>query len=61
MFKYYISLPFHCFTQYYKNMKWYYELLYQQGKVSIFLRALYKKWRVGNLPGAGIHPGILRP
>ena len=43
MFKYYISVPFHCFTQYYENIKRCYEFLYHSAKRSIFLCALYKK------------------
>jgi hypothetical protein len=51
MFKYYISVPFHCFTQYYGNTKKCYELWHQFKKIPIFRRALYKKGWVGNLPG----------
>jgi hypothetical protein len=57
MFKYYISIPFHCYTQYYVNAKTYYELLYLHDKLSIFLCALYKKGGVGNLPGCRNSPG----
>ena len=48
MFKYYISVPFHCFTQYYGNKKRYHEILWFSDKFSIFLCALYKKCGVGN-------------
>jgi len=50
MFKYYISVPFHCFTQYYENIIKYYERWYQLNKIPIFLCALYKKGWVRNLP-----------
>jgi hypothetical protein len=43
MFKYYISVPFRCFTQYYGNTKTYYEFLYYLSKLLIFRCAVYKK------------------
>jgi hypothetical protein len=62
MFKYYISIPFHCFTQYYEIEKRYHKLLYRLYKLSIFLCALYKKGGVGDsCPDAGIHPGVPLP
>ena len=57
MFKYNISVPFHCFTQYYGNVKRCYEILYYFWKRSIFLRALYKKGGVRDLPGYWNSPG----
>lgn len=48
MFKYYISVPFRCFTQYYEIIRWYYELLYHIHKLSNFWCALYKKGGVEN-------------
>ena len=48
MFKYYISVLFHCFTQYYVNIKTYYELLYYLYKLLIFRCAVYKKGGVEN-------------
>jgi hypothetical protein len=48
MFKYYISVPFRCFTQYYEIAKAYYKLLYRLYKFPIFLCALYKKGGVEN-------------
>jgi len=47
MFKYNISVTFHCFTQYYGKSKRYYEINSFFKKRSIFLRALYKKGGVG--------------
>jgi len=43
MFKYYIYFAFHCFTQYYKILKKYYESLCLLINNQIFLCALYKK------------------
>ncbi len=36
MFKYNILTTFHCFTQYYKNKKKYYKLLYMIKKILFF-------------------------
>jgi len=56
MFKYYINIPFHCFTQYYKNKNRSYEIVLFHANRSIFLCALYKKCEVEEHdPGAGIH------
>jgi len=64
IFKYYISVPFHCFTQYYENKKKYYKLWFYLNKNLIFWCALYKKSWVGNLPGsrdsAGNSPSLKR-
>jgi hypothetical protein len=49
IFKYYISISFRCFTQYYENTKRYYGLLYYLYKLSIFRCALYKNGGVGDL------------
>ena len=49
MFKYYISVPFHCFTQYYEIYKKVLRILIViSDKLSIFLCALYKKGGVGD-------------
>ena len=49
MFKYYIYSHFLCFTQYYKNINSYYELIKSIGDFSIFPRALIKKYWVRNV------------
>ena len=55
MFKYIILITFHRFTQYYKNEIMYYMLLWEIVYFFIFLCALYKKLRVGELPGRRWH------
>jgi hypothetical protein len=54
MFKYYISIPFHCYTQYYENIKTYYGFLFSWPKSLIFWCALYKKGGVEDLPESRI-------
>jgi hypothetical protein len=62
MFKYNISISFYRFTQYYENIKCYYEIDKPTNKLSIFRCAQYKKEGVADTcPASGINRVFCSP